>query len=133
MKAAPKKDSTPSPADAPSMIELTSRWARAKVAEETGKREAESLKKQILAAGAEIGHADAYLVIGSTSSIDVDDKRLLQVLRKQEALEDVQETTISLEKLRGLSKHNEAVARVIDLIAVEKPRFEQAAKRADAS
>ena len=136
MKSA-KQEAAPAPIVAPTFLELTSRWARAKVAEELAEREAKSLKAQIIAALVlakieVIGFEDENLVIASSSSLDLEDKRLLRILRDQEVLGEVQGTEISIDKLRAIAKLNEKIARVLDTVAKEtrKPRFEQAAKKA---
>lgn len=120
-----------------SLAELTARWARAKVQEEIAGTEAERLRAEILAAGAEIGHADDHLEIrsravikGCSMSASIDNRKLEQVLREQACLKDAYEDKrLSLSKVRAIAKLNKAVARVLEQITDEAPVFLQVAKK----
>lgn len=117
------------PASAPSIVELSSRWARAKVMEETGRREAAAVREELVAAGVVVGYQDEHLVVGETSKLDVEDERLLNVLREEELLKDVTVPTVKADLIHAAAKFNERVARAADRATVKSPRFEQAAKK----
>jgi hypothetical protein len=109
--------------------ELTAAWSRAKVAEETAKREAARLRDEILEAGAKIGYEDEHLVIGATSDLDLEDKRLEQALRDVDAWEQAHESKLSTKKLRALAELHASIAKALDAATTSKPRFEQVSKK----
>jgi hypothetical protein len=127
MKAAAKK--AKAAAAAPSLGELSARWARAKVMEDTARREAEALKKELLEAGAKIGYSDEHLVIAETSSIDTESAALLAALEAEGRLEEAQEKKVATKKVRAIAELVPAIAAAVAAATKKSPRFEQAAKR----
>jgi hypothetical protein len=120
------------PAPAPTLEQLTARWAQAKNAEEMAKREAENLREGILAsfpeAAAAIGYADESVEIGSTSRLD--GEALERGLKKLGLLKRAQETSVSTEKVRALAKLEPEVQVLVERCTTKVPRFERAAKKA---
>lgn len=126
----PAQKAAPAAATKPTLAELTARWATAKAAEELAKREAETLRAEILADPAAVsGFENEHVKIGSTSKLDLEDKRLLAILRDEEVLKDVTETRVSTELLRAVAKLNERVARAVERASTSSPRLEQVRKK----
>ena len=117
------------PAPTPSLEQLTSRWAQAKNAEETAKREADRLRGEITAAGAKIGYADANLEIGPFSKLDPEDKRLEEVLRETGNYEKALEQRISVARIQAIAELDPAVAKAVERATSTSPRFQRVAKK----
>jgi hypothetical protein len=129
VNAAKKKAAAEAPAAKP-LEQLTGEWARAKNAEETAKKEADRLRAEILRdPRAKPGYEDANLVIGETSKLDLEDKRLEEVLRETGNFEKAQETKVTIAKVRAIAELEPAVAKVVEKVTTTSPRFERAAKK----
>jgi hypothetical protein len=124
-----KAKAAPAAAAKPKLEVLTANWSRAKVAEETAKREAARLRDEILEAGAKIGYEDEHLAIAGSSDLDLEDRRLEQVLRDENAWEQAHESKLSTKKLRALAELNPKIAKALEAATTSKPRFEQVAKK----
>lgn len=132
----PQKKEAPATEAVVLLPRLTAQWAAAKHMEETGRREADVKKKEILEAGAEIGYADDSLVIGHTTKVEgvsmlsiVENPKLAKVLRDEGCLEDATMSCVALGKVQALAKLNPKVAAALERASSEGPRFEQAAKK----
>lgn len=125
----PAKKAEPVSAPAPSLAELARRWASAKVMEETGKREADALRAELLAAGVAAGYEDEQLVVRETTFVDLEDKRIAQVLRDESLYEKCLKSELSLELVRAAAAFNDRLRRAIANASSPRLRFEQAAKK----
>lgn len=124
------------------LSELTAQWARAKVMEKTGELEAERLKAEILAAGAEPGYADDCLTIRKRTETEgfcviyaIESKKLEQVLREEhlltEALEPVEagRTKLVMSRVKAIAELNPRVARELAKLERQAPVFCQTAAK----
>lgn len=132
MSAKPKSAPAPEPVapPAPTLAELTARWATAKAAEELASREVKTLRAQIEAfPEAVIGYADDSLQIGETSVVDLNNKRLIQTLSDESLTEKVTVTKISLDLLHAAAKLHPKLAAAVERATASAPRWEQARKK----
>lgn len=135
MQSAEKKEFEPLRGPV-TLMELTKRWSIAADAEETAKREKESLRAQIEARGVSPGFRDDYLVIGERSEIEgftvvysIENKKLEKVLRAEKRLKDAYEPAkFSLSRVKAIAEVCEPVAKVLEEIKKKAPVFRRVSK-----
>lgn len=122
--AATPAGDTPAPTPSPEQRDLAKKWRETHDRASELVLELEALRVKLVAAGVEIGYEDENLVVRANTTFDRNHEQLLEVLRKKRRLEEVQETAVSVSKVRAVAELEPAVAKVLKAIEKKTPRFE---------
>jgi len=96
------------------LLELTRRYAEAKRVENTGKKEAETLRPELLARPeVVVGYQDASIEIKETSEPDYEDAALVEVLKSEGLWEQVAPPKVDPEKVKACATLNARVAEAL--------------------